>query len=402
MRKLFFILFVSVLVNGVILSGCAPTTAPDSVPAHVSTTKPIKIGQMYALTGAQAMVTQFLMAGSNFGFEEAGYEVAGRKIEVITEDTALQPQVAMDKAKKLIENDKVDLILGPLETSGAEAIAPYISKMGVPHILTSSNDLKMGQYEWHFMLGGSKLQVVHPMAFYAYDKLGFRKLTAITDETVSGRTLVDAFLEPFKKKGGTVIQEQYPPMGCPDYATYLANLKDADACVAWFQGADSIRFLTQYHEFGIRKRMPLQSATFGGFVQMFLLNRLPPAAADAMVGEYLLSIYPYQLDTPEAKKFNEAWQRKTSNLPEELHATGYITAETVLRALKATSGDTTPEKVKQALLALDFPSCQGRISFDTKTKFAIRDAYVCKISKVDNKFVAIPVEAYKQVPPSGY
>jgi branched-chain amino acid transport system substrate-binding protein len=311
-------LLTILLISGLIISGCAISTpVPESTksqtpaPAPVPITKPIKIGQMYALTGPQAMISEFMMTGSKFALEEAGYEVAGRKIEVITEDTALQPQVALDKARKLIESDKVDLILGPLETSGLMAIEPYISKMGVPHLVSSPNELKLGQYDWHFMLGGSNLEMVHPMALYASEKLGFKTLTAITEDSVNGRMYIDTFSNIFKSKGGTIIQNQYTPIGCPDYASYLANLQDASACLAWFQGADSIRFLTQYHEFGIRKRMPLQSAFYGGFVQMFLVNRLPPAAADGLIGEHAVSIYPYMVDTPEAKKLMRHGNRKT-------------------------------------------------------------------------------------------
>ena len=356
---------------------------------------------IYPQTGAAAQVGQNMVNASKFALEEIGYEIAGRKIEAIIEDDATKPEVAIDKARKLIENDKVDLIMGPLVTSCVEATAPYISKAGIPQLVASPSDLKMSQYEWHIMVGGSKQQMVSPMGLYSFEKLGFKNVATMTEDTVSGRSFLDAFTAPIKNKGGKVVQEQYPPQGCPDYAPYFTSLKDADACVAWFQSSDAIRFLSQYNEFGIRKRMPLQAAHFGSFVQPFLLNRLPPAVSEAMIGEHMMSLYTYLIDTPAAKKFDDAWVKKFGDHPDDVQATPYITTETMIRALRATNGDTTPDKLRQAILALDFESCEGRISFDAKTRCAIRDTFVCKIDKVGKLYTAVPEFTYKQVPPGG-
>jgi branched-chain amino acid transport system substrate-binding protein len=408
-KKIVVTLFIVTIVAAMILSGCAapaptptpaPSPAPSPAPAPVPA-KPIKIGLLYSLTGTVAQIGQNMVNSHKFAFEEINYEVAGRKIEIVIEDDAGKPETAIDKARKLVESDKVDLILGPLVTSCVEAATPVITKAGIPQLVGSPNDLKMGQNEWHIMVGGSKQQMVSPMGSYAYDKLGFKTVTVMTEDTVTGRTFLDAFLETFKSKGGKVVQEQYPPFGCPDFAPYLANLKDADACAAWFQGGDAVRFLIQYNEFGVRKRMPLQPAYFGAFVQPFLLNSIPPPAAGAMVGEHMLTLYTYLIDTPASKKFDAAWMKKTGNHPDDVNATPYMLTEVALKALEATKGDTTPAKLKQAILALDYESCEGRIRFDAKTQCSIKDTFICKIGKVDNKYVAIPVDAMRQVPPTG-
>jgi len=407
MKRLIWCSVVFLVVMSLVLIGCAqPTPAPTPAPAPApgpppAPAEPIKIGLMYPLTGPVAMVGEFMVLGSKFAFEEAGYEVDGRKIEIIIEDTALQPAVALDKARKLVEHDKVDMIIGPLATVTTEAVAPYISKAGVPQIAASPNDLRIAEYEWLFMAGGSKRQVVYPMGLYAYDKLGYRTVTVMTEDTVTGHTFVDAFIEAFKSRGGQVIQEQYPPFPCQDFASYLVNLKDADAVLAWFQGADAARFHIQFNEFGIRKRMPLQPAYFGAFVQPFLLRKLPPPVSEAMIGEHTLTLYTYLLETESSKRFAEVFKNKYGYYPDDVHATPYLAVQIALKALQTTGGDTTPEKLRQAILALDFNSCEGRIRFDPKTKCAIREMYICRIDKVEGDFVMVPVHTYKDIPPSG-
>ena len=392
MKKLFLIPLIIIVVCGLIFGGRA-----KPAPAQ-----PIKIGLLYPLTGPVAMIGELMVTSSKFGFEEVGYEVAGRKIEVIVEDSAALPDVALDKARKLIEYDKVCMIIGPLATVPHGAVAPYTSKMGVPQIVPSPSMLKLADHEWFFMAGGSKRQMVYPIGLYAYDKIGLRKVIVMTEDTGTGHTFLDAFMEAFKKRGGQVIQEQYPPFPCTDFAPYLASLKDADAVVAWFQGADAIRFHTQFHEFGIRKRMPLQPAYFGAFVQPFLMRKLPPEVSDAMIGEYMLSLYTRLLEADASKRFAGAFKKRFGYLPDDVHATPYLSVQIALRALKATGGDTTPEKLRQAILALDFESCEGRIRFDPKTGCAIRDVYICRIDKIGEEYVMVPVYTYKDIPPRGF
>lgn len=410
MKKLLLTSFMILLVSALILSGCAkpaPAPAPAPVPAPKpapapAPAAPIKIGIMYPLAGPAASVGEMMVAATKFGFEEAGYQVAGRKIEIIIEDEGGQAEVALDKARKLVEHDKVDMIIGPLVKVSSLAVAPYVSKMGVPLIYTSPLPLETAtKYDWLFLAGGSLRQMVSPMGLYAYDKLGFRKVTALATDIADGHEFVDVFRDAIKARGGQVVQEQYPPFNCQDFAPYLTNLKDADAALTWFQGGDAIRFLIQYHEFGIRKRMPLQPAYFGGFVQLFLLRRLPPPVADAMIGEYTQTVYTSLFETDVSKRFAENWKNKFGYLPDDVHATPYLGVEVALRALKATGGDATPEKLRQAILSLDFESLEGHVRFDPQTRCAIRDAFICRIDKINGQYSMVPVYTYKDIPPSG-
>lgn len=293
------------------------------------------------------------------------------------------------------------MILGPIIGSCKLAVAGYMSTVGVPHLNTGPAPWPATMQEWCFLGCGSECQFATVMGVHAYEKLGYRTVTAMSNELVHGRGFIASFKQPFESRGGKMIQEQYASFPCTDYAPYLANLKDADALVAWYDGADSILFLTQVHEYGVRKRMPLVAAFFGSFFAPFILNAMPPEAADAIIGEYCPTPYTPFLETEVNKKFVEAFKKKFGETPFETDSGPYDGALMALEALKATGGDTTPEKLRQALLEIEMEGVQGFVSFDPATRCRVRDIYVIKMDKIDGEYTWVPVYTYEDVPPPG-
>jgi len=363
---------------------------------------PIKIGVLYPLTGVMAMVGERMVKGIQYGFKESGYQVAGRKIELIVEDSGGQPAMCLDKARKLVERDKVDLLIGPLVGRTQMAVAPYMTKMGVPHLAVQPAPWEATKFKWTFMAGGSNFQHPSCMARYAYEVMGIRKINVISLDITDGHTFLEAFIGPFKKRGGQVIQEQYVPMQTADFGPYFSVLKDADAVAAWFQGQKSIQFLVQYHKFGIRKRMPIIAAYMGSFLQPFILRNLPPDAGNAVIGEYCTTQWTPFIDTEVNERFVENFKKSEGYPAEEMESSTYSGVLVALAALKATGGDTSPEKLGQAIMATDVEAPEGRIRFDEKTRCAFRDTYIAKVDKRGEKYVLVPVHTYKGVPPRGF
>ncbi len=276
-----------------------------------------------------------------------------------------------------------------------------MSQAGVPEIATHFNVLDMSKYNWSFMCGGSTSQISGTMGLYAYQEMGLKTVTAISFEDTDGHNFLDPFLEQFKKNGGQVIQTQYTPRPCPDYAPFFAAFKKADAVVAWADGSDAIKFLNQYHEMGIRGKMPLVASFFGSFVETFILSALQPAAADAMIGEKAPTTYYPGLDNEVNKQFAQVMTQRLGYPPAEADSGAYVGGLVALKALQATNGDTNPEKLRQAIMALDIQTPESRLRFDPKTRFPLADVYIIKIDKVNGRIGWTPVKTYKEVPPSG-
>jgi branched-chain amino acid transport system substrate-binding protein len=391
MKKSFLISFICFMACGLAFA-LSPAYSADV----------IKIGIMYPQTGPLAMTGERMVKAAKFAFDQAGNQVAGKMIEIVVEDSGGQPAMAVDKARKLVQRDKVDMIIGPLIGSTVIATSNFMSKAGVPHLATSPSPPPVFFQKWTFATCGSEPQHSSSIGAYAYDTLGIRKITVMTGDTIQGHGFLNAFMGVFKHKGGKVVQEQYAPHPCNDYAPYLTTLKDADALVAWFDGADTIRFLTQVHEYGVRKRMPVIGAFHGSFYAPFILNRMPPAAAEAVLGEYCSTPYTPLLDTPINKKFVKAWKDKFGYLPDESIAGPYEGVLVALAALKVTKGDTKPSKIRDAILGLRLDTPGGPVRFDAKTKSRVRDVYIFKNAKLGKEFVWEPVHTFKDVPPFGF
>jgi len=148
--------------------------------------------------------------------------------------------------------------------------------------------------------------------------------------------------------------------------------------------------------------MPMIAAHYGNFFSQYILNRLRPEVVSAMANEICTTVYTFVLDTPTNQKFVNAFKAKFKGELPEPESETYTGVQVMLKALQATGGDTTPEKLRQAILALDFEGIAARMRFDQQTHCVVRDIYVCKIGKVGDVWGLIPVYTYKDVPPLGH
>ena len=201
MKRFFLIPLGIILIIGLILTGCtapAPAPTPKPAPAPAPAAKPpIKIGHIRSLTGPTAITNAAMVKGVDLAFELAKYEVAGRKIEVILEDDAIKPELAIDKARKLVEQDKVDLIIGPTLAPLQIAVATFMSKAPSPvpnvHTNTSPYAIVAQKLGWTIQVGGTNQQVPSCSGKYAFEKLGLKKLTLIGEDSGAGRDYVGQF-----------------------------------------------------------------------------------------------------------------------------------------------------------------------------------------------------------------
>ncbi len=114
-----------------------------AAPADVLAQGPIKIGLLVPLTGAFAQIGKDMVTGNDIYLDEIGRQAAGRKIEVIIEDTEGNPATALTKARKLVEQDKVHRLTGGLLASTGYALHPYVDGQKVPmtYPVMASDDL---------------------------------------------------------------------------------------------------------------------------------------------------------------------------------------------------------------------------------------------------------------------
>jgi branched-chain amino acid transport system substrate-binding protein len=260
------------------------------------------------------------------------------------------------------------------------------------------NDMK-----WTINAGGTEPMSASAMATYAYDTLNMRKVIVLTGDFTPGHGFLGAFEDTFKKKGGEIVQEIFTPVPTQDFSPYLTSLKQADAVAAWIDGDQAVKLLTQYHEFGIDKKMPIIAASWGAFLAPYILGALPAEAADATVAKhYVPTSYSPLTDFPFNQKWVSDFKAKFGFTPEDTSAGAYLGAQCVIEALKITQGDTDPEKLRQALLAVKFDSPFGPVTFDAQTRVRHMDMNICQIEKVGSEYLWKPIYTFKDIPALGF
>lgn len=325
-----------------------------------SAQEPIKIGVMFPLTGPISGQGIPERDAIKQAFEEENNTIAGRKVELLYEDSEGRPDVGLTKTKALVERDKVNLLLSELVSSVGAAMAPYVTEQKMPWISTVALDsLTRGQKSpYIFRFVPSTYQYATVAAQFA-QKLGWKKVYFIGWNAPPGRESADVV----KKFYGAdnVLDAQFPNVGTSDYSPYLTAMAagKADGLFTAMWGADAPRIVSQYADYGLNKSMPM----FGiaSFTSEELLAHMPPQAVGVQ------SIYTYcgTLDTPENKKFVSGFLAREHALPGSYSYMGYMAAKMVIQALKDIGGKAEDrEAFIAALSKVQVRGPMGTTSFD--------------------------------------
>src|SRR2546422_9826625 len=232
------------------LAACLPLFAHGQ-------TDPIRIGFLTVRSGALAAGGKQMGEGIQLYLKERNYTIAGRKVELIIADTGGNPAGAKTKAQDLVERSRVHVVIGPLAAFEAIAIDDYLRQTRTPTVSCSAaaEDLTQRKLNpWFVRTVGTSAQSNHALGEYAAKTLGYRRVAIIADDFAYGHETAAGFQRVFEDHGGRVVQKLWPPLNVPDYGSYIAQIKpNVDAVYAGFGGANRLRFLKQYQEYGIKQ-----------------------------------------------------------------------------------------------------------------------------------------------------
>ena len=398
-RRILLVIFVSLSVTSLILSACAkpaPTPAPAPAPAPVPAPAPeelppIKIGALIPYTGFGPAFGEAMDRGFDHALDEVGGEFMGRKIEFITEDTACNPETGVNKAKKLVEVDKVDVLLGALMSNVAGAVIPVITPSQTPYIAGCQHQAEVLKYGGDnvFLATGTMAGMSYELSRYCYDELGYRTASVLVLDYVAGEEYMLGFKEGFEEKGGVVVQIQRVPLGTLDFAPYLTAMKDADILAVWILADQAIRFYQQAEDYGVK--MPV-AFTWGGPLWEGVLQEVGPLVK----GTICQTFYnPFEL-TGLNKKFVADMTAKYGVHPGFYEVGYYQSLKIFLEAVRVTGGDISHEAINAALREVKMDSPYGTVSF-TVEGFTIGDAYILEVVERDGKNAFETITKYDQV-----
>jgi branched-chain amino acid transport system substrate-binding protein len=361
-------------------AGAALASSVGAPAVLAQTRAPIRLGHLNSFTGGIAYAAEISLNAMNLYFDSINWTVAGRKIEVIKEDDQFNPQVGLQKAKKLIESDKVDLLVGVQASNVALAVLNYMKQQKAFYVVSGAGTdaITWDRYPYLFRTSISAYQLSLPMANYVYDHLGKEVVTTASDYA-GGRDVIAQFKGPYLQRGGKVLKEIWPPLGTTDFSAYLTDIKSINPPVTYdfMPGADAVRFIQQYSEFGLKEKMPLTGFTI-------IDSQTVKALGKSAIGIISALTYIDTVDNPESKAFNAAYQAKFNAAPDLFADYGYVAAKALDEALKMTDGDASnKDKLAEAMSKLQFKAPRGPFRMDPATHNPIQDIYICQVIEKD-------------------
>jgi branched-chain amino acid transport system substrate-binding protein len=367
-----------------------------TVPSTEAQKGPIKLGVIAPMTGGAAQIGKDMVNGLQLWLDENKNEIAGRKVEVIVEDSQGQPNVALTKLQKLHERDKVHVLVGEVFAHIGYAMAPKVDEYQVPMLypIIAADDLTQRKpAKWVVRNSWTSSQPNHPFGEYAAKTLGYKKIVTIATDYAFGWEQVGGFQKTFEENGGQIVQKLWAPLNTTDFAPYLSQIKrDADAVFALMVSVSALRFPKQYQDAGLKQKIPLLGGgtTFDEFV-------LPSLGDEALGGISALQ-YSAALDTPANKKFVKDFRAKYTKMPSYYSESFYTSGRWIDQAAKAIGGDVeNKEKFLAALKKVEIPDApRGPVKMDAHGN-PIQNIYIRKVEKKDGELWNTVIHTYPAV-----
>ncbi len=338
----------------------------------------LRIGFLAPVTGPLAQIGKDMTDGFQLYLEQAKNNFAGATVKFIREDTQGKPALAVLKAEKLINEDKVHLLVGGTLASIGYALAPVSTREKVVYIpsIPSGDDLtqrKLNEFPYMIRTGWTSSQPTHALGQWACDQ-GYKKVVAIAADYAFGYESVGGFQKAFEDCGGKVIQKIWPPLNTKDFGPYIPTMKaDADAVFTTMVGPMTLQFPKQLRDSGFKKPIIGSGASYDEFALPFM--------GDEVIGDVSVLQYSAALDTPKNADFVKAFRAKFGKVPGYYAETNYTSALLIDEVMKKTGGKWPgSEEFLKIMQGLKIEAPRGTVSFD-HMRNPVQNIYVKKIEK---------------------
>lgn len=356
--------------------------------------EPLKVGFMTVKSGALAAGGRQMEEGLQLCMDEHHGEMAGRKIQIITADTAGQPAVTKTKVQELVERDGAQVLIGPLAAFEALAIDDYIrqTKTSIISPSAAAEDLTQRKLNpWFVRAVGTSAQAHHPLGEYAAKELHYKRIAIIADDFAFGHEIAAGFQRTFEQNGGKVVQKLWSPLNAAEYGTYITQIDPSvDAVFAAFAGGNGIKFLSEYKNYGMQKPVLGAMTT----VDEGVLKSM----GDEALGVISAGWYSAAIDTPANKKFVAAIRKAYGADPGYYTVGAYMACQFLNNALEQVKGDISDKAAfMKALRNVDIPeSPYGKVKLDQYGQ-PILDIQIRKVEKKDGRLQNVVIKTYPAV-----
>ena len=361
--------------------------------------EPIRIGLMAPLTGVIAAGGREMVEGTQFWFEKINYQIAGRKVELIIEDDASNPDTALQKARRLTEQNNVHFLAGNLLANTGLAVANYVKGNGMPYFIPiiAADELTQRSRIPNVVrtAGYSGSAFPRPLADWAL-KQGYKRIATVSQDYTFGHEQCGGFSQVFTEGGGTIVQQFWHPLNTADYSPYLGQIADLkiDAVFAMETGADAVRFTQQFASFGLKGKIPLLGAM--NMTDQSVIRTMGPEVEGIVSAAH----FAEGADNSITQSFVDAYTKKYEKIPSLYGFSMYSGMMWVTRAIEKLNGK-VEDKASLIDTVLKTELTDSPLGKPVKLDSYGNPVYDVMIRKVvkrsDGKFWNVPIETYPSV-----
>jgi branched-chain amino acid transport system substrate-binding protein len=353
-------------------------------------TNKVRVGLMLPYTGTFAQLGVAIENGVRMAINEKGGKLGGREIEWFKVDDESEPSKGVENANKLVQRDKVDVLIGTVHSgvqmgiqkvvreSGTLCLIPNAGVHAATRALCAPNVFRTSFTNSQPTLALGKAMV---------DR-GHKKAVWITWKYAAGDEAFEGFRDSYTKAGGTIVKElglPFPNVEFQALLTEIASLKP-DAVACFFAGGGAAKFIRDYAAAGLKGKIPLYGS---GFLTEGVLDAAGPAADGIITTMH----YSDSLDTPRNKQFRLDYAKTFRLQPDVCAVQGYDTGLLLAQGAAAVKGDLNNKAaVEKAMESAVIDSPRGKWTM-SKSHNPVQDIYLRVVENKENKVIGVAAKA---------
>ena len=378
-----------VLTRSAALIGAASTALLLPQIARAQSNK-VRVGLMLPYTGTFAQLGVAIENGFRMAIAEQGGKLGGREIEYFKVDDESEPSKGIENASKLVQRDKVDVLVGTVHSGVQMGIHKVARDSGVLSLIPNAGVHAATRSQCApnvFRTSFSNSQPTRALGQVMVAK-GHKKAVWITWKYAAGDEAFEGFKESYTAAGGTIVKElglPFPNVEFQALLTEIASIKP-DAVACFFAGGGAAKFMRDYAAAGLKDKIPLYGS---GFLTEGVLEAAGPAADGVMTTLH----YSDSLNTPRNQAFRLAYAKMFRLQPDVYAVQGYDTGLLLVQGANAVKGDLANKAaLYKALESATIDSPRGKWSM-SKSHNPVQDIYLRVVENKENKVLGIAAKA---------
>ncbi|KAB7591377.1 ABC transporter substrate-binding protein [Verminephrobacter eiseniae] len=350
----------------------------------------LRVGLMLPYTGTYAQLGVAVENGVRMAIDQQGGKLGGREIEWFKVDDESEPSKAVENASKLVQRDKVQVLIGTVHSGVQMGIQKVARETGVLSLIPNAGAHAATRALCApnvFRTSFTNAQITLALG-PAMVARGHKKAVWITWKYAAGEEAFEGFKQSYPAAGGSIIKELGLPFPNVEFQALLTEIAalQPDAVACFFAGGGAAKFIRDYAAAGLKDKIALYGS---GFLTEGVLDAAGPAADGIITTMH----YSDSLDTPRNKQFRMEYAKTFRSQPDVYAMQGYDTGLLLVHGAKAVQGDMEAKPaLYRALESAVIDSPRGRWTM-SRAHNPVQDIYLRRVENMENKVIGVAAKA---------